>query len=392
MQEKNPVGRIFDIAKREWRRMKSKPVYLLSLVVFPVFVIIFFTSLMNEGQPESMPIGIVDLDNTSTTRKITRTLDSFQNTEIVSRYSDFNSAREAMQRNEIYGFMYFPKGCTDKLMASRQPEMSFYYSYTSLTAGALSFKDFKTAATLGNAAMGSTVLKAKGFTDDQIKTFLQPIVVDFHSLNNPWINYNIYLSTTLIPGCLFLFIFLISAYSIGTELKDRTSKEWMDMAGGNALIAMSGKFVLQFVLNMAVFGGYLFYIFNVLEFPHPGGTWPIIILGLLSVVAAQGFGILMFGIYPSLRMSMSVCSLLGVLSFSMAGFAFPVFSMDTPLQCLAWIFPLRHYFIIYEICVLNAFPLAYVWLNVLIMTIFAIAPIFVIGKIRKTMYEYVYIS
>ncbi|MGM9705252.1 MAG: ABC transporter permease [Prevotella sp.] len=372
--------------------MKSNPVYLLSLIVFPVFVMIFFTSLMSEGQPQSMPVGIVDLDNTSTTRKITRTLDSFQNTEIVRQYPDFNSARQAMQRDEIYGFMYFPKGCTDKLISSRQPDISFYYSYTSLTAGALSFKDFKTAATLGNAAMGSAVMKAKGLTDDQIKTFLQPIVVDFHSLGNPWINYNIYLSTAVIPGCLFLLIFLISAYSIGTELKNNTSKEWMDMAGGSGLIAMTGKFMPQFFINMAVFGGYLFYIFNILEFPHPGGTWPIIILWLLSVVAAQGFGILMFGIYPSLRMSMSVCSLLGVLSFSMAGFAYPVFSMDTGLQCLAVIFPLRHYFIIYDVCILNAFPLSYVWLNFLIMTVFALAPLLVINKIRKAMYEYVYIS
>ena len=42
------------------------------MVVLPLFVMIFFTTLMNQGQPNEMPVGIVDLDNTATTRIMTR--------------------------------------------------------------------------------------------------------------------------------------------------------------------------------------------------------------------------------------------------------------------------------------------------------------------------------
>ena len=45
------------------------------MVIFPIFVTFFFTSLMNEGQPQDMPVGVVDLDNSVTTRKLTRMLD-----------------------------------------------------------------------------------------------------------------------------------------------------------------------------------------------------------------------------------------------------------------------------------------------------------------------------
>ena len=62
----------------------KNPIYGFCMVAFPVLVIVFFTSMMNEGQPEKMPVGIVDLDNTSTTRSLVRRLDAFQNSEVVA--------------------------------------------------------------------------------------------------------------------------------------------------------------------------------------------------------------------------------------------------------------------------------------------------------------------
>ena len=78
--------------------MAANRMYLLSMLLFPVFVTVFFTSFMHEGQPENMPVGVVDLDNTTTTRKLTRLLDSFQSSEVVAHYPSVEEARQAMQR------------------------------------------------------------------------------------------------------------------------------------------------------------------------------------------------------------------------------------------------------------------------------------------------------
>ena len=217
------MKRLLLIALRECRRMASNHMYLLSMLVFPVFVTVFFTSFMHEGQPENMPVGVVDLDNTTTTRKLTRMLDSFQSSEVVAHYPSVEEARQTMQRGDIYGFLYFPKETTSKLLASRQPHVSYYYSYATLTSGALVFKDLKTVSTLGSAGVAKSVMSAKGYTDDQIMAFLQPISIDLHTVGNPWVNYNIYLSTMLVPTCLLLLMFLITAYAMGMELKENTA-------------------------------------------------------------------------------------------------------------------------------------------------------------------------
>ena len=382
---------IWHIVLRELQILRMNHIYMFAMVLFPLLVMFFFTTMLDEGQPVNMPIGVVDLDNTSTTRSLVQRLDGFQMSHVKDHYSSFTEARHAIQRNEIYGFLYIPKGTTDALLASRQPKISYYYSNTTLAAGSLVMKDLKTISSLGSAAVGQSVMRAKGLTDKQIETLIQPIKIDLHQIANPWTNYNIYLTTMMVPGIIMLFIFLISAYSIGTELNFNTSKEWLAMADNRILVAIIGKFLPQTLIFLALVFGYQFYVFYVLHFPHLGGPWMLILLGVMQVLGSQGFGIFAFGLMPSLRMSMSICSLWAVLSISMAGSAFPFMGMDTPLQSLSWLFPLRHYWMIYQICVFNGFPLIDAWFHFAALAAFMLLPWLVLKKIKNAMLNYVYI-
>lgn len=376
---------------RELSILRHNHIYAFCMVVFPVLMIFFFTSIMDDGLPTDMPVGVVDLDNTTTSRSLTRRLDGFQMSKVVAHYPSVAEARRAIQRNEIYGFLYIPKGTTEKLLASRQPKVSYYYSYTTLAAGALLMKDMKTISTLGSAAVGQATMRARGYTDQQIQAFLQPIKIDLHQIANPWTSYNAYLTTMMVPGAIMLFIFLISAYSLGTELKFVTAKKWLSLADNNITVALLGKFLPQTLIWLAIVFGYEYYVFYHLQFPHLGSPWMLVLLGLMQVLAAQGFGIFAFGLMPSLRMSMSICSLWAVLSFSMAGSAFPVMGMDAPLQSLSWLFPLRHYWMIYQICVFNGFPLIEAWFHFAALAAFMLLPWLVVKKIKNAMLTYVYI-
>ena len=195
----------------------------------------------------------------------------------------------------------------------------------------------------------------------------------------------------LIPGCLMLFIFLITAYSLGTELKFKRSRKLMALADGNIHVALIGKFLPQTLVFLTIMYGFMFYVFGILHFPHPGGLFSILTLGFFSVIASQSFGIFIFGLVPSLRLSMSICSLWGVLSFSTVGSAFPLMAMDSPIGALAQLFPLRHYYMIYQICVFNGYPLVNAWFNIMALLIFIALPAFVLQNIRRAMLEYVYI-
>ena len=382
---------IWNVAKRECKILYKNPIYGFCMVIFPLVALLFFTSLMDEGLPEDMPVGIVDLDNTTTTRALVRRLDAFQNSRVVDSYTSVAEARRAIQENRIYAFLYIPRGTTAQLLASRRPKVSYYYSLTSLTGGSLLMKDLKTIATLGSAGVGQGILSAHGLTDKQIETFLQPIRLDVHQIANPWSNYNIYLSSVFVPGIMMLFMFLISAYSLGMELKFKRGKEWIDVADGNIIVAIFGKFLPQALVFLALIFAYEYYIYEVLQFPRLGSVLMVVLLAVLQVFASIGFGIFAFGLTPSLRMSMSICSLWAMLGFSLAGSAFPVMGMDEPIQALSWLFPLRHYYMLYQITVFNGYPLIDAWFHLVGLVAFTLLPWFVLRKIKNAMLTYVYI-
>ena len=382
---------IWAVAKREVKILKVNRIYGFCMVIFPLLAMVFFTTLMDDGLPQEMPVGVVDLDQTSFSRTLVRKLDAFQNSEVVAHYASVAEARHAMQENQIYGFLYVPKGTYDALLSSRRPKISYYYSQTSLTGGSMVMKDLKTVSTLGSAGVGMATLSAKGLTPQQIQTFLQPVKIDLHQVANPWGSYNMYISTVFVPGIMMLFMFLISAYSLGMELKFGRGKEWLSMADGKIVVAILGKFLPQALIFLSLIFTYEFYIYGVLHFPYHGDMWDIILLALLAVFGSIGFGIFIFGLLPSLRMSMSICSLWGVLSFSLAGSAFPMMGMDSPLQALTWLFPLRHYYMLYQITVFNGYPLIDAWFHLVALVAFTLMPWFVISKIKNAMLTYVYI-
>ena len=384
------LNQIWLIAKREMQILQKNHIYGFCMVVFPLLAMVFFTSLMDEGLPQDMPVGVVDLDNTSTSRSLIRRLDGFQSSRVVARYPSVAEARRAIQQNEIYAFLYIPEGTTDALLSSRQPKISYYYNMASVMSGSLLMKDLKTISNLGSAAVGQATMRAKGYTPAQIQAFLQPIRIDLHQVSNPWTNYNVYLSTVLVPGVMMLFIFLITAYSLGMELKFGRGKEWLALADNNIIVAIFGKYLPQIAVWLLLIFGYEYYVFGILGFPHHG-VGMLVLLGLLEVFAAVGFGIFAFGLMPSLRMSMSICSLWAVLSFSMAGSAFPVMGMDGALQSLSWLFPLRHYYMVYQICAFNGFPLLEAWFHFVALVGFTLLPWFVIRKVKNAMLTYVYI-
>jgi len=385
------LSKIARITLREFRIHGKNHIYIFCTVIFPLFLIFFFTNFLGQGLPTNMPAGIVDMDNTSTTRRLIRMLDSYQSSEVVAHYPTVNEARQAMQRGDIYAFFYFPKGTTEELLASRQPKISFYYNNSFLLAGSLMYKDMRVVATRAAAGVGLAKMQAQGYTEDQIMAFLQPIVVDTHPTINPYLNYNFYLSTTIIPGCLMLFIFLITAYSIGTELKFGKSKEWMAMADNNIHVAMLGKLLPQFVVHLIIVLIYLVYTFEILQFPHACSFWQLIPYGILLVAVSQAFGVFAFGLMPSLRMSMSICALWAMLSFTISGFAFPLDAMDPQIQALSWLFPLRSFFMIYQMTLFNGYPTSYAWIYYVVLMIFLVLPFFVLPNIKKAMLKFVYI-
>lgn len=384
-------SRLITIFRRELRMFAHRPLFLFTMIVAPVLCIVFFTTLMSDGLPTKLPAGLVDEDDTHVTHIVTRILGSMEETDLVTRYPSFTEARHAMQRGEIYGFFYIPQGLTEDAIANRQPRLSFYTNETYFVPGTLLMKDLRYACELSGLALTRENLYGKGLTEQQAMGILQAIVIETHPLNNPYLDYSVYLNNIILPGILILLIMLSTTYTIGLEWKRNTQRELYALSGYSPTVALAGKLLPQTLLFSLMFAFYDVYFYKFLMFPCNSGIGTMMLLGVVTVLAAQAFGVFLFGAFiGQMRLSMCLCSLWGILSFSLAGFTFPVSGMSSFLQGLSWLFPLRHYYLIYVNQALDGYPVLYVWKSVVALIAFILLPCTVLWRYRAAFLKHKY--
>lgn len=83
---------------RELRRMTSRRIYFVACVLLPLFSIFFMATIFGNGQMENLPVGIVDMDATATSRKISRMVEAVPTFHVTKYYADAAEARVATEK------------------------------------------------------------------------------------------------------------------------------------------------------------------------------------------------------------------------------------------------------------------------------------------------------
>lgn len=369
------------VVRRELRIMRNRPIYLFGSVVTVAFCAIFFLTFLKQGLPHDLPIGIVDLDNSSLSRNFARQLDATQLGKVL-KYDSFAEAREDMQSGKITAVCVIPAGMYADVQASRRPTFTYYLNGLYFVGGALSYKNILTMINLADGAVQREVLRAKGVNEDAIMGRIQPVNVDVHQIGNQYTNYGYYLTNIFLPGVLALTVVIILIYSLGAELKYGTSRHLLSTAGGSMYNALFGKLVVYTTLFSVIGLILILLMYDWMHFPINGSIWNMFLAIVLLVLASESVAIFIIGLLPIPRLALSIGALYSVLAFSMSGFTLPVETMPPYIQGLAEAFPLRHYFLFYSREVIFGTGFAGWWQEVIHLLIFLLLPSLVIYRLK----------
>lgn len=380
---------IFQVAGREMGRLIRGKIYWFCMLIAPLISAVFFLSLMSGGLPTSLPVALVDMDNTSTSRSLARQLNAFEGAEIFHQFADFEDARKSMQRGEIYGIFLIPNNFSRDILTNKQPKISFYTNNAYLIAGSLMFKDMKTISTLASGAVVLEIGRAKGYSDAQIMAQVQPVVLDTRPIGNPWLNYSLYLNNLILPGILALLVMSVTVYSIGIEMKEKTVRSWFKTGNYSMFKCIMGKVLPQtvifFISGLLIYLG--LYVFQQFPINH---LFSMVVALYLLIVASQALGVFMIGCLPTLRLGLSFACIWGMIAFSISGFSFPVNAMYPYIQSLSNLFPLRHYFLIYVDQALNGRDLFFSWPHYTALLAFLLLPLLILRNLKWSLKHMAY--
>lgn len=363
----------------------------VAMFLLPLFIFLFVGSMFSEGLPTKIPAAIIDRDGTSLSREITQTLGGMQMVDLRKTANSFTEARQDMQRGDIYGFFLIPENFEADLLAGRGPVITFYTNMTYFVPGSLLFKTFKSTAVYTKAGVAVNVVESLGQNAEEAAPLLQPVNIVTRGLGNPGLNYGVYLGNSFLPGVLQIMIMLVTCFSLGQEIKYHTSVRLMRMARGNVFRAVFAKLLPQTVIwwIMAMFMLAWLYRYN--GYPMQGSWGWMILSELLFVLACQGFALFIFALIPNLRLSLSVCALTGILSFSIAAFSFPEQSMYPAMSIFSWLMPVRYNFLIYANEALNGRDIYYSRIWFAAYFIYMLLPLTCMWKLRRNLLHPVYV-
>ena len=220
---------------------------------------------------------------------------------------------------------------------------------------------------------------------------LQPLTVNSHPLHNPWLNYSYYLSPSFLYGVLELMIFLLTAFSITQEIKTGTSLQWLATAHGRIGTALLGKLLPQTVIFTILGWGMNSLLFHWNHFPMNGNEWWMVIGMPLFVIASQSFAATICAILPNPRLALSICSLVGILAFSLAAFSFPVEAMYGAMAIFSYILPVRWYFLIYGDIALDGWTVYYARMYFVALLVFPMVATLAAPLMRRALRKPVYV-
>lgn len=337
------VSVLQSIFLREWSRMTSRRIYLGAAVVLPLFLIFFMVTIFGDGQMHRLPIGIIDADNTATSRSIVRHIAAVPTLNVVTYYTDDAAARVAVRRKEIYGYLSIPPKFEEAMVRGTDATLCYYYHYALLAVGGEVMSAFETA--LIPVRMAPIVDEAVelGASEQNIETFLLPMTSDDHALYNPSLDYAVYLALPIFYIMFQILVLLVTLYAVGSERKLGTEASWLAVSDGNILRAMVGKlFPYTFIFFLeALLANVVFFRWE--HIPFAGDMWLFVLTTMLFIVATQSVAIILYTLFPMLALVISVVSMVGSLGATLSGLTFPLTAMSPVVQYVAQLFPVRHF-------------------------------------------------
>ena len=337
--DKEPVSAL----AREWRRLRGDFWDFGMLSWIPVVLCGMLWLVFSAGIARDLPIVVIDNDNSTLSRQLTRWLDASPGVQVAAKVASSDEALHRLRERTAFGYLLIPDDFEQKLLGGRQATVQWLYNAQfSSHAGAL-LRDVRTVSTTLSAGIEMTARAKKGVSGVQAAAQFEPIRTTLNSLYNENISYEAFLTLALMPAMLQIFIVVAVVTSMGRELRDGTVPQWLATARGSWLRAIGAKLLFPLIAYCALALLYLLF-FSLARDWAVAGSLPALLLSMLLLVLAYcGLATLLIGATLSLRLALSGAAFITAPAFAFAGQAFPLMAMPAPARAWAQALPLTHY-------------------------------------------------
>jgi ABC-2 type transport system permease protein len=328
---------------RELRRMGSRPLYVLMIVILPLLSFVLLWAIFAGEVPRDLPIAVCDKDHSALSRKVVRLLDASAGLAVTQEVADAETGHSLIRQGKVYALILLPEHLERDGLAGKAPSVISYYNNEFLLPGSLANRDIRSVMTAVSAGIDIRVKQSQSGTVRLNAGAVEPIRIDQRQLFNPYLNYTYFLVAALLPTLLQIFVLVIVVYALGSELKEGSAPEWLALSGGSFWKAILGK-LLPYVVSFSVIAlAMVAFIFGFMGVPMKGRASLILVATIFFVIDYIVIGLFIVSMTANLRLSLNFSAFYATTAFTFVGVTFPTIGLPWIAKTWAAIIPLSYY-------------------------------------------------
>ncbi len=335
------INNINHYVYNEVLKLKQNPLPFVLGIVMPFAAWIVIALAYQNGNVDNIALTIVDYDNSSLTRQITRQMESAEALKVILVTQDKQKADELLQSNHSFATVTFEKNFTKKINQGKGAAVNITLNSFSMIYSKVIYKEAAKILLANSTQIQARRLVAAGFSRRQSSITAAPVSLSVQSEGNPYLNYTLY----MLPGLLFSLLQMSGSFSAlwlfreNIEQEDGRSdlppKRWCSFVVGRLISLLVMNFITVFVLFAIIFPW--------INLPVNSQYFSLFLLTLLLMIVSIGMGALVSVAFKNITTGAQLLLGINAPAFVFAGYTFPRWAMPWAAQKFAGLMPITHF-------------------------------------------------
>ena len=332
-------SKIKEVFNRELITVISDHSILLTIIIAPILYAFFLGSIYINKEIEQIRFGVVDYDNSKTSRTLTRLLSANQKIDMVGKLKKYEEGVDKLQNLELEGFLVFNNGFEKDLMRMQAPHINLYLNTTRfLPSNDLNMAVNKVMQTVGSG-IRLHFYEINGINRQKAMQIINPIMAEVKPIYNLTNSYGGF----LLPGLFFLILQQTLLIGLGESVSRDNEKGTLSSflkssssSISNYIFGKIGYYIFLYIAYLFIFTAVIFPIFGL---PVLGSLSAIFTVSVIFFVLIAIIAILIGTFVKSQIRIMEILAFTSYPFFLLSGYSWPVSAMPLPLQWIASIIP-----------------------------------------------------
>ena len=332
------TGRFSQALRNEISVVRQDRWMFAFVVWLPPLLSLFLLLIFAAGQPTNLPAGVVDLDHSSLSRKVTRYFDASPVMNITRHYSSIAEAKADISDATIYALVVIPSDFSRDVLRGTAPAITaFYNAQYLLIAKAMRAALIQIETTLAVEVDVGRTLVINPVIQSAIATAL-PVRTQMSPLYNLNMNYAVFLVPSLLMALFQLLVICMTILSLAKMVKTCEASQHKYQFG-----QLAGRFFFYTCVFSVHILITLFFLYGLLGWPLQASLAGLLPLIFVFVMACQVLGGFIHVATFNIELSLSAASAFCGPAFAFFGVTFPASDMTHVAQIIRHLMPASHY-------------------------------------------------